>query len=329
MIDFKKNISRMNLEHLKTFHYVATSGSFTQAAHILFLTQPAVSLQIQGLENSLRVSLFDRSRKKISLTSEGKILFSYTQRLFGLFDEIEHVFQDLNRLQTGTLTIAASAVMGAYYLTQVLADFNKRYPLISFKIKMGNSQQVADWVCNLEADIGLAGRVPNQRHLRQVLLHREPYSCVVGANSPLLRLRRPLNIDEFLSSFIVMREKGTRTRAKIEEWFKEHTAGKKRPDPLITISNMEAAKRLIASGFGATALPHLAVTDEIASGTLIPIQVENFHVNADYYLTYLTDRQLSMAALQFLMLLKETSNTDFQNLDFGQTTDSKQVSATA
>lgn len=57
-------VSRMNLDHLKTFHYVAKSGSFTQAAHILFLSQPAVSQQIQGLENSLRVALFDRSRKK-------------------------------------------------------------------------------------------------------------------------------------------------------------------------------------------------------------------------------------------------------------------------
>ncbi|CAK7036416.1 LysR family transcriptional regulator [Saezia sanguinis] len=317
-MEFKNKVSRMNLEHLKTFHYVARSGSFTQAAHILFLTQPAVSLQIQGLENSLRVSLFDRSRKKISLTSEGKILYTYTQRLFSLFDEIDHVFQDLNHLQTGSLTIAATAVMGTYYLTKILRYFNKRFPLVSFKIKMGNSQQVVDWVSNQEADIGLAGRVSNTTHVRQVFLHREPYSAVVGANSPLLHLHRPLTIDEFLHSFVVMREKGTRTRVKIEDWFKKHAEGRQQPIPLITISSLEAAKRLVANGFGATALPHLAVADEIASGMLIPISVEKFQVNADYYLTYQTNKKLSIAALQFLMLLREVSGSHLKDPDIDQ-----------
>ena len=61
-------VSRMNLEHLKTFHYVAQSGSFTRAAQLLFLTQPAVSQQMQGLENALHVALFDRSRRSIALS---------------------------------------------------------------------------------------------------------------------------------------------------------------------------------------------------------------------------------------------------------------------
>ena len=89
----------MNLDHLKTFHYVARLRSFTKAAHELFLTQPAVSLQIQGLEHSLKATLFDRRKKKIELTEEGRILFGYTQRLFGLFDDIESAFQDLSQLQ--------------------------------------------------------------------------------------------------------------------------------------------------------------------------------------------------------------------------------------
>lgn len=70
--------SRINLEHLKTFHCAAESGSFTGAARLRFLTQPAVSQHIQGLENALHVVLFDRSHKKITLTGEGKILYAYT-----------------------------------------------------------------------------------------------------------------------------------------------------------------------------------------------------------------------------------------------------------
>ncbi|EPL6453929.1 MULTISPECIES: LysR family transcriptional regulator [Providencia] len=311
-------VSRMNLDHLKTFHYVAKSGSFTQAAHILFLSQPAVSQQIQGLENSLRVSLFDRSRKKITLTSEGKVLYSYTERLFALFDEIEHVFQDLNLLQTGTLTIAATAVMGGYYLPDILKKFNARYPLIHIKIKIGNSQQVMDWVANQEAEIGLAGRVPIVPNVNQVFLHREPYVAVVGTNSPLLQLQRPLTINEFTNSSLVMREKGTRTRAKIEDWLKINSPQSDATAPVITVTNLEATKRLIATGFGITALPYLSVIDDISAGKLIQLQINGFDMNADYYLTYQTNRSLSAAAFQFIMLLREISNEIRLNSDIEQ-----------
>ena len=130
-------ISRMNLEHLKTFHVVASLGSFTEAAKALYMTQPAVSQQIQGIEHALRNPLFDRSKRQIRLTAKGKILFNYTQKLFGIFREIENVFSDLNHLLTGELTIAASAVMGNYFLSSFIADFYKKYPLISIRLEDG------------------------------------------------------------------------------------------------------------------------------------------------------------------------------------------------
>lgn len=97
------------------------------------MTQPAVSQQIQGIEHALRNPLFDRSKRQIRLTAKGKILFSYTQKLFGIFREIENVFSDLNHLLTGELTIAASAVMGNYFLSSFIGEFYKKYPLISIQ----------------------------------------------------------------------------------------------------------------------------------------------------------------------------------------------------
>lgn len=139
-------ITRMNLEHLKTFHVVASLGSFTEAAKALYMTQPAVSQQIQGIEHALRNPLFDRSKRQIRLTAKGKILFSYTQKLFGIFREIENVFSDLNHLLTGELTIAASAVMGNYFLSSFIAEFYKKYPLISIRLEMGDSAYVTHLV---------------------------------------------------------------------------------------------------------------------------------------------------------------------------------------
>ena len=80
----------MQLEHLKTFHHVALEKSFSKAAKKLFLTQPAITRQIQGLEHDLKVKLFDRTKRQIELTEQGNILFSYTRELFALFGDIEN-----------------------------------------------------------------------------------------------------------------------------------------------------------------------------------------------------------------------------------------------
>ena len=295
-------VSRMNLEHLKTFHYVAQSGSFTRAARLLFLTQPAVSQQMQGLENALHVALFDRSRRSITLTAEGEVLYGYTRRLFGLFDEIGQVFQDLSLLQAGTLTLAASAVMASYYLPALLRRFHQRFPQVTYKIRTGNSWQVMNWVANREAEIGLAGRAGKLPQVQQTLLHREPYIVVSAATTPL-PAHRPLTAAEFRRANVIVREKGTRTRAKLEEWLKKQDNDPSAPPALITVTSLEAAKQLVIAGFGVAALPRLAVADELARGILRAVAVENFALDADYYLTLQTHGKPSAAAEQFLQML--------------------------
>ena len=246
-------ITRMNLEHLKTFHVVASLGSFTEAAKALYMTQPAVSQQIQGIEHALRNPLFDRSKRQIRLTAKGKILFSYTQKLFGIFREIENVFSDLNHLLTGELTVAASAVMGNYFLSSFIAEFYKKYPLISIRLEMGDSAYVTHLVEEGLADVALSRHVRNLKYCKQKLLIKEPYVCVCGPSSPLAALKRPLSAKEFAENYLVMRQKGSRMRSKLEEWFKSVGVYEFLSTPVIEVNSLESSKQLIArfrcSGF--------------------------------------------------------------------------------
>ena len=299
-------ISRMNLEHLKTFHVVASLGSFTEAAKALYMTQPAVSQQIQGIEHALRNPLFDRSKRQIRLTAKGKILFNYTQKLFGIFREIENVFSDLNHLLTGELTIAASAVMGNYFLSSFIADFYKKYPLISIRLEMGDSAYVTHLVEEGLADIALSRHVRNLKHCKQKLLIKEPYVCVCGPSSPLAALKRPLSAKEFAENYLVMRQKGSRMRSKLEEWFKSVGVYEFLSTPVIEVNSLESSKQLIARGFGAAAFPSIAVRQELKRESLIMLSVENFSVTADYFLGYNDKRELSPAAFEFISLLTES-----------------------
>ena len=299
-------ITRMNLEHLKTFHVVASLGSFTEAAKALYMTQPAVSQQIQGIEHALRNPLFDRSKRQIRLTAKGKILFSYTQKLFGIFREIENVFSDLNHLLTGELTIAASAVMGNYFLSSFIAEFYKKYPLISIRLEMGDSAYVTHLVEEGLADVALSRHVRNLKHCKQKLLIKEPYICVCGPSSPLAALKRPLSAKEFAENYLVMRQKGSRMRSKLEEWFKSVGVYEFLSMPVIEVNSLESSKQLIARGFGAAAFPSIAVRQELKRESLIMLSVENFSVTADYFLGYNDKRELSPAAFEFISLLTES-----------------------
>ena len=299
-------ITRMNLEHLKTFHVVASLGSFTEAAKALYMTQPAVSQQIQGIEHALRNPLFDRSKRQIRLTAKGKILFSYTQKLFGIFREIENVFSDLNHLLTGELTIAASAVMGNYFLSSFIAEFYKKYPLISIRLEMGDSAYVTHLVEEGLADVALSRHVRNLKHCKQKLLIKEPYICVCGPSSPLAALKRPLSAKEFAENYLVMRQKGSRMCSKLEEWFKSVGVYEFLSTPVIEVNSLESSKQLIARGFGATAFPSIAVRQELKRESLIMLSVENFSVTADYFLGYNDKRELSPAAFEFISLLTES-----------------------
>jgi putative transcriptional regulator, lysR family len=299
-------ITRMNLEHLKTFHVVASLGSFTEAAKALYMTQPAVSQQIQGIEHALRNPLFDRSKRQIRLTAKGKILFSYTQKLFGIFREIENVFSDLNHLLTGELTIAASAVMGNYFLSSFIGEFYKKYPLISIRLEMGDSAYVTHLVEEGLADVALSRHVKNLKHCKQKLLIKEPYVCVCGPTSPRAAMKRSLSAKEFAENYLVMRQKGSRMRSKLEEWFKCVGVYEFLSMPVIEVNSLESSKQLIARGFGAAAFPSIAVRQELKRESLIMLSVENFSVTADYFLGYNDKRELSPAAFEFISLLTES-----------------------
>lgn len=294
----------MNLDHLKAFHRVAVAGSFTRAAQELFLTQPAISMQIQALETALKVRLFDRSHRRISLTSEGDVLFSYTRRLFDLFDEVQNVFQDVSGLQAGKLGFGASAVMGTYFLTRFIGSFNKRFPRVEFDIRIANSHQILENIINGEIELGVAGRALTPPQLTRVFLHREPYVVVSAPDAPLALVDGIITLDQLMSTPFVLRERGARARVKLSSWFRE-VAGYDIHSGSVTISNLEATKRLVASGFGVTALPYIAVSEELKRGSLVKLNVEKFDLVIDYHLFYQTGKTLSRAARSFLSLLAE------------------------
>src|SRR5262249_51830476 len=112
-------VMSMNLNHLAIFHAVAEAGSMTRGAELLAISQPAVSKQVQELENALGVHLFDRIGRRVRLSQAGEILADYARRLFALANEAESAIADVRGVRRGRLLVGASTTIGTYLLPGV------------------------------------------------------------------------------------------------------------------------------------------------------------------------------------------------------------------
>jgi DNA-binding transcriptional LysR family regulator len=292
----------MNIDQIRAFHKVASTGSFTRAARELFVTQPAVSQEIKALEASLGIKLFDRSGKNVRMTAEGEVLLSYALRLFALHEEMESLFGRSKNLQYGQIKLGSTALMGTYFLPKIIGRFNRIYPGIEIDLQMGNSDQVMRLVLEGLVDLGFSGMTTHHARLESILIHQEKLIMVASPRHPLSA--RKISLDDISETPFIWREKGTQTRKLIEKWFLRQLRGHY-PRKSIELQNMEAAKRMVEEGYGITVVPEAAVKREISAGWLKPLQVEELNVLNSYYLVFLKTRKLTSTAEAFRKMLSK------------------------
>ncbi len=129
---------------LKVFCTVAETKSFSKTSQVIHLTQPAVSLLIQALEELYETKLFDRSSGSINLTSSGEVLYNHAKTILAHYAELEKDIGKITGLIKGSLTIGASTTIGNYLLPSVIFNFKKTHPKIKINILIGNTDSVFD-----------------------------------------------------------------------------------------------------------------------------------------------------------------------------------------
>ena len=295
----------MDLNLLKTFYQVAKLSSFTKASHKLFITQPAVTSQIKSLEESLGgVTLFKRIGRKIFLTDEGKILFRYASSLMEIEKELKEIFTDLSKGIRGTITIGATSVMGTYYLPKILGKFKGLNPFIEIKTFIANSKATIENVLNGNVDLAIAG-IPQKLNDNLVakFFHSERMVFIISPEHELTAYKS-VPVESLLNVPFLTREMGTITRTIVEKWLKEH---KLHRNISIELGNVEAVKRMVEEGFGATIIPEIAVKREVEAGLLKVLDVENFNLKIDYYLIYPKNTVLPKACRAFIDFIYDKS----------------------
>jgi DNA-binding transcriptional LysR family regulator len=289
------------LDQLRILRAIASEGSFKKAADSLYVTQPAVSLQIQNLEKQLDVALFDRGGRKAQLTEAGHLLLSYCDRILSQCQEACRALDDLHNLKGGSLIVGASQTTGTYLMPRMIGLFRQKYPDVSVQLQVHSTRRTAWGVANGQVDLAIIGGElpPDLNDLLQVVPYaNDELALVLPPKHPLSRLPELTKEDLYRLGFVCLDAQST-TRKMVDQLLSRSKLDVGRMKIEMELNSFEAIKNAVQSGLGAAFLPVVSIERELASGSLHRPLVSDLQVRRQLKLISHPARYCSRAAEAF------------------------------
>lgn len=258
------------LDQLRILKAIAAEGSFKRAADSLYVSQPAVSLQVQNLERQLDVPLFDRGGRRAQLTEAGHLLLSYGERIISLCEETCRAIEDLQNLQGGTLIVGASQTTGTYLLPRMIGLFRQRYADVSVQLHVHSTRRTAWSVANGQVDLAIiGGEIPSEL---VDALEIKPYledelALILPVFHPFAKLDIIQRDDLYKLQFIALDSQST-IRKVIDQVLTRSGIDTRRLKVEMELNSIEAIKNAVQSGLGAAFVSISAIEKELQMGVL-------------------------------------------------------------
>ena len=296
----------MNWDKLRIFHVVAETGSFTRAGSILNLSQSAISRQIRGLEESLKLTLFHRHARGLLLTEHGEVLFQTVHDVFAKLAMTEARLTESKERPKGPLRVTTTVGFGSLWLTEHMGEFLDLYPEITVSLL------VADVELDLtmrEADVAVRVQPPTQPDLIQRHLFTG-HLGVYAAPSYLNRFGTPVTIEELTQHRVISFGSDMPSPFVGLNWLvNEIHAIVPDFEPSLTVNNIYGMLRSVQNGFGIATLPSFLSDQE---GHLVRILDRLESPSADAYFVYPSELKDSQRITVFRdFLLRKVSETSF------------------
>ena len=288
---------------LKVFCTVAETKSFSKASEIIHLTQPAVSLLVQAIEEMYETKLFDRASNTVTLTPAGEMLYRYAKEILNLYAAAEKNIGEIIGFVKGSISVGASSTIGNYLLPGVIAAFRKTHPKIKIHLLVGNTKRVVELLNAGNIDIGLVeGDVARQKMVVDKLVADE-LALIVPPLHPLAK-KRNVSIFEITKEPFIFREEGSGTRQVIEKYLGKYSITPQSMMISMVLGSTEAIKESVENGIGIAIMSRWAVRKEVKYGTLKPLSFKEEKMLRDFSLIFQKKAISSHAVDEFLSYLK-------------------------
>jgi DNA-binding transcriptional LysR family regulator len=252
---------------LRVFCAVAETKSFSKASELIHLTQPAVSLQIQAMEELYETRLFDRSGNSINLTPAGEILYKRAKEILALYAEAQQNISEITGAIKGSLSIGASSTIGNYLLPHIIAAFKKKVPQVNISLVVSNTKTITERLNAGEIDIALVeGDVSKQRFSVETLISDE--LVVIMSPAHPWSDRRNVPAIDLTKEPIIMREEGSGTRQIILKHLEEHGIKLDQLKIALVMGSTEAIKGAVEEGLGVSIVSGWAARKNLKQGLI-------------------------------------------------------------
>ncbi|MBS0429612.1 MAG: LysR family transcriptional regulator [Proteobacteria bacterium] len=271
----------MRLTQLRSFHAVATTGTFTAAAQSLHVSQPTVTTQVGQLEALYKVELFHRTGRQVRPTEMGERLLHLSRQIFSLESEAVQLLRESGELRSGHLRVAA---VGPSHVTRMLAAFHTRYPGIKVSVVTGNSQDVLDRLADYSADVGVLAQVARDKRFVSVPYSEHPVVIFCSTEHRFAR-RRSIRIAELEGEKLILRESGSTTRKAIESALK---VARVTPEVVMEVGSREIIREAVAQNLGVAAVSEV---EYVPGPGLHTVRLDDAQVRTYAHVVCLSERR--------------------------------------
>jgi DNA-binding transcriptional LysR family regulator len=294
----------MDTRQLAAFCAVVERKSFSQAAERLGVTQPAVSLQVRGLEQRLGQQLLDRSGRRVEPTEAGRRLYLGAQRMLQLeeqlLDEVEAA--DEGRL-TGTLQLAASTGPGAHLVPLLLCEFQRAHPDLRVSLSIADTHAVIERVGAREVELGVVGALRRHRSLVFEPLATDEIVLAVPPGHPAAG--GEIGLDALREETLIVMQEGAGVRQVVEEDLRRAGLRVRGLESRLELGLQESVKSAVAAGYGVAFISRTAIEGELAAETLACARVSGIEPQRQLYVVRAKGRPPTRAAEAFLAFAGE------------------------
>ena len=315
------------LDQLRILKAIAAEGSFKRAADTLYVSQPAVSLQVQNLEKQLNVPLFDRGGRKALLTEAGHLLLSYGEKIITLCQETCRAIEDLQNLQGGTLIVGASQTTGTYLLPRMIGLFRQKYPDVAVQLQVHSTRRTSWGVANGQVDLAIiGGEVPGelQDTLKIIPYAEDELALILPIDHPLAQVEKVQKEDLYRLNFISLDAQST-IRKVIDKVLTRCDIDTKRLTIEMELNSIEAIKNAVQAGLGAAFVSITAIEKEVKMGEVYVAALEEIQVKRTLSVIINPNRYRSKAAEAFIQEVLPEFSTYPQELSLDHFSSSPNV----
>lgn len=240
----------MNIQKYMAFLKTVEYGSFTKAAEILNYSQSGISRMIGDLENEWKVSLLERGKTGVKLTSDGLKLLPFIKNVCDEYSKLQMQVDELNGLESGLIRIGTFSSVATHWLPNIIKRFQQKYPNIEYELLLGDYTEIENWILEGRVDFGFL-RLPTDSKLETIFLAKDELMVVLPENHPLAD-KEYFPIKSLCDYPFMLLERGE--KAEITEIFEKHNIS-----PNIHFKTLDdyAVMSMVESGLGISILPKL------------------------------------------------------------------------